>query len=327
LLKTRTYALAASLALVAFGGGASAPNIQPIVALDYKAQSFADGQFTGICILAPHLCGFPDRTTTGVPPGTALESVPDQVSSGPGWYYDPRGWVEVTGNGAVLSGLYIPYNVDISASDVTLEDDDIVTDGPFGVSLRNTSGATIENSTVRGQDSGDGRVDAAISDVYGDSTGTVVMGDNISDFRIAVQLENGGLVEGNYIHHPGYIDGDHTDGIMAGGSTVPTTIEDNTVFINLGQTDAISLNASGPGQEVANQTVEDNLIAGGAYSIYCGAGNDDPTSNIVIENNRFGQQYFSQIGQYGPDADFDPTGPGNIWSGNIGDITGDAIAY
>ena len=59
----------------------------------------------------------------------------------------------------------------------------------------------------------------------------------------------------------------------------------------------------------------------------CGAGNDDPTSNIVIENNRFGQQYFSQIGQYGPDADFDPTGPGNIWSGNIGDITGDAIAY
>ena len=226
-----------------------------------------------------------------------------------------------------MSGLYIPYNVDISASDVTLEDDDIVTNGPFGVSLRNTSGATIENSTISGQNSSDGRVDAAISDVYGDSTGTVVMDDNISDFRIAVQLGNGGLIEGNYIHHPGYIAGDHTDGIMAGGSTVPTTIKDNTVFIDLEQTFAISLNASGPGQEVANQTVEDNLIAGGAYSIYCGDGNDDPTSNIVIENNRFGQQYFPQTGQYGPDADFDPTGPGNIWSGNVVDITGDAIPY
>jgi hypothetical protein len=296
------------------------------VALDQKAQSSGAGQFSSICILAPHVCGYPDRTNTGVPRGTALESVPGQVSSGPGWYYDPRGWVEVNGNGAVLSGLYIPYNVDITASNVTLDDDDIVTDGPFGVSLRNTAGVTIENSTISGQDSGVGRVDAAISDVYGDSTGTVVMDDNISEFRIGVQLGNGGLVEGNYIHHPGYIAGDHTDGIMAGGSTVPTTIKDNTVFINFEQTDAISLNASGPGQEVANQTVEGNFLAGGAYSLYCGAGSDDPTSNIVIENNRFGQLYYPTSGQFGAAAYYATTGTGNVWSGNFWDTTGQAIA-
>lgn len=294
--------------------------------MDQNAQWSGDGQGGGNCTEVPHSCGYPDRTTTGVPSGTDLQSVPDQVSSGPGWYYDPRGWVEVTGNGAVLSDLYIPYNVDITASGVTLDDDVITTDGPFGVSLRNTADVTIENSTIGGQNSGFGRVNAAISDVYGDSTGTVVEDDNISDFRIGVQLP-AGLVEGNYIHHPGYILGDHTDGIMGGGSTDPMTIEDNTVFINFGQTDAISVNASGPDQEVANQTIEGNLVAGGAYSIYCGAGNDDSTSNIVVEDNRFGQQYFPTSGQFGPDDDFDPNGPGNIWLGNIVDITGDAISF
>jgi hypothetical protein len=323
-LKTRTHALAASLALIALGGGAPAPVLQPIVASASKALSPGTAQMSGNCITAPHVCGFPDGTNAGVPAGTTLQSVPDQVSSGPGWYYDPRGWVEVNGNGAVLSGLNIPYSVDIAASNVTIKDDDIVSDGPFAVSLRNTAAVTIENSTISGQDSGLGRVDAAVSDIYGDSTGTVVKDDNISDFRIGIQLP-AGLVEGNYIHHPGYIIGDHTDGIMGGGSTEPMTIEDNTVFINFGQTDAISLNASGPGQAVANQTVEGNFLAGGAYVIYGGAADDDPTSNIVIENNRFGEQYFPDGGQYGIDDDFDETGPGNLWSGNVGDITGKVI--
>jgi hypothetical protein len=274
------------------------------------------------CAAAPSKCGYPDATNSGVPAGTALKSVPGQVSSGTGWHYDSRGWVEVTGAGANLTGLSIPYNVDITASNVTLDDDDIVTSGTFGVSLRNTAGDTIENSTISGQDAAAGRVDAAISDVYGDSTAMTVKNDNISDFRIAVQMGNGGLAEGNYIHDPGYIAGDHTDGIMAGGSTVPTTIKDNTVFISLGQTDAVTIDASSTGQEVANQTIEGNFLAGGAYALYGGAGNDDPTSNILVENNRFGQQYFPKSGQYGPDAYYTTTDPGNVWTGNIWDTTG-----
>ena len=61
------------------------------------------------------------------------------------------------------------------------------------------------------------------------------MGNNISDFRIGIQMYTG-LVQGNYIHDPGYIAGDHTDGIMAVGTTAPMTIYDNTVFDDLGQT-------------------------------------------------------------------------------------------
>ena len=94
----------------------------------------------------------------------------------------------------------------------------------------------------------------------------------------------------------------------------------------MGQTYAISLNASGSGQHVANKIVANNLLAGGDYAIYAGADHHDPTSDIVIEDNEFGQQYFSRGGQYGPVAYFDPTGTDNVWWGNFWDTTGRAIS-
>jgi hypothetical protein len=36
--------------------------------------------------------------------------------------------------------------------------------------------------------------------------------------------------------------------------------------------------------------------------------------------------YFPKSGQFGPVAYFDPAGKGNVWSGNIWDSTGQAIA-
>jgi hypothetical protein len=318
-LAAALTAAAAAAAMVACGGAALADTPGHAAHAVLTAQTAAAGPTN--CAADPSKCGYPDVTNAGVPAGTTLKTVPGQVSSGPGWHYDTRGWVEVTGNGASLTNLSIPYNVDIQANNVTLNDDKITTSGTFGVSLRNTAGATIENTTIAGTNTGAGRVDAAVSDVYGDSTATVVKNDNISDFRIAVQLP-AGQIHGNYIHNAGYIAGDHTDGIMAGGSTTPATIDDNTVLISLGQTDAITIDASASGQDVANQTIEGNFLAGGAYALYAGAGNHDRTSKILVENNRFGQQYYPKSGQYGPVAYYTPTDPGNTWSGNVWDTTG-----
>ena len=315
----------AAAAMVACGGAAMAApahaNPARAVTTAHTARPHPTAAPAPVnCAAAPSKCGYPDATNTGVPAGTTLKTVPGQVSSGPGWHYDSRGWVEVTGNGAALTGLSIPCNVDITASNVTLNNDRITTSGTFGVSLRHTTGATIENTTISGTNPATGRVDAAVSDVYGDSAATTVKDDNISNFRIGVQIGTG-TVAGNYIHDPGYIPGDHTDGIMGGGSTEPMTIEGNTVFISLGQTDAVTLDASGPGQQVANQTVNGNFLAGGAYALYAGAGNNAATSNIHIQDNRFGQQYYPKSGQYGPDAYYNATGPGNTWTGNIWDTT------
>jgi hypothetical protein len=279
-------------------------------------------QAPGDCITVPHACGFPDGTDTGVPSGTALRSVPSQVSSGPGWSYNAADKdVVVTGNGTVLSGLSIPYNLVIDASDVTVQDVQVVTGGNFGISLTHTTGVTIENSTISGKNLTSGRVDSAIDDVYGDSTGIVIKNNNISEFRTGIQISTG-MIAGNYIHDPGYIHGDHTNGIYVGGTTEPLTIYGNTIFNDLGQTDDINLDASGSGQAVANKYVVDNLLAGGGYSIYGGGARNGRTSNIVIEDNDFGSLYYQKGGRYGAAAYVNQQQSGNVWSGNV--LSGDS---
>ena len=335
-------ALKVSLALIVFGGtgsalvlhlnlasahktppsgawpsGALPSGVLPSGVLPSGALPSGAAQVPEDCMAVPHACGFPDGTNTGVPSGTALRSVPGQISSGPGWHFDPHGgYVVVTARGTVLSGLYIPYNLSIQASDVTVQDVRVVTGGYFGISLRHTTGVTIEDSTISGRNLTSGRVNSAIDDVYGDSTGIVIKSNNISRFRTGVQISTG-LIVGNYIHNPGYIHGDHTNGIAADRTAEPLTIYGNTVFNDLGQTDDISLDASRSGQNVTNKIVVGNLLAGGGYSIYGGNDRNDPTSNIVIEDNDFGQLYYPQGGHYGPVAYFDPAGAGNVWSGNV----------
>jgi hypothetical protein len=308
--------LPASLALVVLGGTVSALIAHLTASSPPPALPSGAGPIPGNCIMVPRACGFPDATTTGVPAGTVLRSVPGQVSSGPGWHFDPkRDYVAVTARGAVLSDLSIPCNLDIDASDVTVRDVRVVTGGYFGISLRHTTGVTIEDTTVSGQNLTSGRVNSAIDDVFGDSTGMMIKNDNISQFRTGVQVTTGVIV-GNYIHDPGYIRGDHTNGIYVAGTTDPLTIYGNTIFNNLGQTDDVNLHASSSRQDMANKLVVDNLLAGGGYSIYGGIRNGH-TSNIVITDNQFGRIFYPEGGRYGPAAYFNPQQAGNVWSGNV----------
>jgi hypothetical protein len=274
------------------------------------------------CATTLSACHYPNAANTGVPAGTVLKTVPGQVSSGPGWSYNATDKaVIVTVNGTVLSDLYIPYNLEIDASNVTVKNVEVVTGGNFAISFAHTKDVTVEDCTVSGQNLTSGRVDSAIDDPYGDSTGMVVEDNNISLFRTAIQITTG-LAEGNYIHNPGYISGDHTNGFYVNGGTEPLTIEDNTIFNSLGQTDAINLDPGTPGSAVANKTIEDNFLAGGGYTIYGGDVGGSATTNIVIEGNRIGQLYYPKGGQWGPDFYFDSTGKGNVWSANIWDTTG-----
>ena len=309
--------------------GAAALGVAALVAVGALVGGLAAGGAHAAvltnCAATPSNCGYPGAANSGVPSGTTLKSVPGQVSSGRGWYYNAA-WnaVIVDVKGTVLSGLYIPCNLRIDASNVTVKNVHVVTKGNFGISLTHTTGATIENSTISGQNATTGRVSSAIDDIYGDSTGMVIKDNNISSFRTAVQVSTG-LVDGNYIHDPGYIAGDHTNGFYVNGGTEPLTIENNTIFDRLGQTDTINLDAGSSGVPVANKTIENNLLAGGGYSIYGGDALGNPTSKIVIEGNRFGQLYYPKGGQYGPAAYFNPAGTGNVWSGNLWDTTGQAI--
>jgi phage baseplate assembly protein gpV len=258
--------------------------------------------------------GYPDATNSGIPADRKLLTVPGQVSKGRGWYYDPRGWVEVNGNGAVLQGLSIPYNVDVTGSNVTIKDDQInVTGDSFGVSLRHTHNVTIENTNIFGG-SGSNRLMVGIKDIYGDCSNTRVLDDNIWYTATGIQIFSG-LIQGNYIHDMRFINGDHVNGITSNGGTTPLTIEHNTVLVNNSQTDAIGL-FEDFGVE-ANVLITNNLVGGGGYAIYGGQNSGGPaTHNIRITNNRFSRTYYPQSGYFGPATAFNLSGSGNEWSGN-----------
>src|ERR1022692_2185448 len=328
--RSRTRRVALGVAASLAGAGAVALVCTQIIPSTSFASSRhpvpnATGQTN--CAAVPSVCGFPDATNTGVPPGTKLKTVPGQVSSGPGWHFDSRGWVEVDGNGAVLSGLNIPYNLDISASNVTIKDVKVQASGQssFGVSLRHTSDVTVENSTIQGVNGGAGRLMVGVKDIYGDSTGIAVLNNNISRTSTGVQVA-AGLVQGNYIHSMGYIAGDHINGVTVGGGTTPLTVQDNTILVNHSQTDAVSLFQDT--QVEANKVISNNLLAGGGYAIYGGdekASGSPAATNIVIENNRFSRIYYPDGGVYGPVAAFSFHGIGDVWSGNVWDNTGRVI--
>jgi hypothetical protein len=312
------------------GGGPSPSGVSSSRASTRSSGGSARISGTGVqagrtCGSAPRSCGFPGASNSGVRAGTTLRTVPGQVTSGAGWTWDASDQtVEVTGRGATVTGLAINGTLDIMASDVTVNAVRVTSGGYFGISLRHTVGVTIENSTITGQNTGSGRVASAICDLYSDSTGLVVRGNNIAYFKTGIQI-TAGQITGNYIHDPGYVAGDHTNGVLALGGTGPLTISDNTILNSRDQTDAINLDAASGGQPVANRTIEGNLLAGGSYTIYGGGTYGNTTSKIIITGNIFSKMYFAASGLYGVLAYFTASGPGNVWSGNTWDTSGQVV--
>lgn len=323
-LKTRTAAAVLGVALVAAGLLVAAlfhPGLIRNVASSQAGSADRAGRPLTDCTRSPHRCGFPDGANTGVPARTRLRQVPGQVSSGPGWYYDHRGFVAVVGTGAVLSGLYIPYGVSVTASHVTIKDVKIVSSGQsvMGVALRHVEDVTIEHSTIAGTNTGSGRLMVGVKDVYGDATGTRVLDNNIFQASTGVQIYQG-LIQGNFIHRLGKTPADHVNGVTTNGDTRPLVIRHNTIFNSFAQTDAIGLFQDFG--VVANVTIDDNLLAGGGYTIYGGEGDKGRPSHIVVKGNRISTRFFRNGGYWGPAVDFDAGAPGDAWSGNVWDSTG-----
>jgi len=260
--------------------------------------------------------GFPGASDTGAPARTALTTVgPGGLTSGPGWVYEPRGWVEVTGSNVTLQDLYIPFNVDISsASNVTVKDDEIYGAGAeWGVSLRHDKNVTIEADSIYGPPGCSAQMYEGVSDIYGDSTGTRIIGDDIWNTAGPVSIGNG-LIEGTYIHDLTQCGSEHNDGIGVNSGSTSLVIDHNTVLDPLDQTCAICL-FSDFGQ-VQNVTIEDNLLAGGDYALYGGlSGNEGASSTpgVTITGNEFSTVYYPAGGTFGPDAH---VWSGDVWSGN-----------
>jgi hypothetical protein len=155
--------------------------------------------------------------------------------------------------------------------------------------------------------------------VYGDSRDTRVLRTEVSRTATGIQVYQG-LLQDNYIHDLGFVEGDHVNGITDnGGIARPLVVRHNTVLNPLPQTDAISL-FQDFGLQV-DRTIEDNLVAGGSYTVYGGAGRAR-TARIRVVGNRWSRRYFPRGGTYGPVIAFDRGAPGNEFRDNIWDETG-----
>jgi len=274
------------------------------------------------CAPLPSRCGYPDATNTGVADGAVRRKVPGDVTHGTGWHWDSRGWVEIDGDGATFSGYSVSSGIDVTASNVTISGDEILSEGEgFAIGFRHTANMTISHNTIYSPvQFGANRLMTGIKDVFMDSTGTRILANNIYHAQTGVQID-AGLIQDNYIHDMGYVSGDHVNGTTSNAVSGSLSIIHNTVFNQFEQTDAVSLFEDFGAQY--DRVINDNLVAGGDYAIYGGANpGGAPAHNIRITNNRISTKFFPHGGYFGPYTAVDPSGSGNVFTGNVWDATG-----
>ena len=148
---------------------------------------------------------------------------------------------------------------------------------------------------------------------------------NIHDCENGLDVNQNVTIEDSYIHDLYNGGGSHADGIQFAsrwnGSTYVkgvdnVTIRHTTIF-SIGPdgsfgTSAIISNTSGD----QNVSIDSNLLAGGAYTLYCEGGTLGPAqgTNYRVTNNHFTTRFKSTVGFYGPTTGCgDETASGNAY--------------
>ena len=278
-----------------------------------------------------HLCGFADTTNTGVPSGTTLypASAAPGANTGSGWTYR-GGMIDTTTNGAVIKNVSCACGVDVTNTGVTVENSDLEISGinSYPVQLRHANDATIVDNNLHGIGVSDPKgCDSGIRDIYGDSDNLTVKNNDVWYCADPMNIiPNGGLIEQNYFHDIGASTSDnhYQDIQLEPGDGRRMTIQDNTFLNQNNQTAAIILSDDSPGTET-NRVINHNLLAGGGYTFYASGHSSTPSTNITFTNNSFSRLYYPNSGYFGPVA-YWTSGNGNVWSGNIWDNNGTAVA-
>jgi len=260
-------------------------------------------------------CGFPSAVNTGVLKGTVLKP----MSGG-------SDGINITQDGTVIDGTDITGWINVTANNVTIRNSRISTTGYWGIMLaEGFSGLKVLNCTivgVVGQGADNGGEDYGIAN-YGGPDVEIAYND-ISEFAHNFAGSNG-YVHDNYMHDmQAFIYGTGTDyahleDVYDGGNdTRPLILRHNTFLDQVtgdrGETAAVyATDDFGP---LANVTIDNNWMAGGAYALYAG-GRTGHSTNIRVTHNYFSTAYFPNSGFYGPLGAYDPDGEGNVFSTNV----------
>ncbi|HOZ57559.1 MAG TPA: hypothetical protein PKY70_05180 [Nakamurella multipartita] len=240
---------------------------------------------------------WPGAGTTGVPAGTALTA-----------YTGPS---IITESSTTIAGKRITSCLEIKARNVVIRNSLIQSNCFFNV-LSEDSSANLQLIDVE--------IDGG-NNLSGDSA---VGGSGYSCLRCNIHGTVDGFKAGtnvtirdSYIHDLAIGNDSHNDGVQSLGTTSLNIIH-NRIVLKDGATAAIIL-STGSADQMKNILIQDNLLGGGAYTVYGGyeAGRDvlSRVSNIQILQNRFTTEIFPRSGAYGPltSTDSPVVTSGNVW--------------
>jgi hypothetical protein len=242
------------------------------------------------CQADPSRCGFPNDLNTG--PASALT---------------PSTRTVYATAGETVSGVSVTGCVEVRAANVTFRSVQFNVGGCFWGVRNFSTGLQV--------------IDSAIS--CAGTNGTAFGSSDLSLLRVDIsRCENGLNVAGrvsvtdSWIHDMnGSSGGAHTDGAQFNQGASDIVFQHNTINVGPqnGATSAIIMWDEG-GAQNARVTINNNLLAGGTYTLYCGR--EGAVDQVRITNNRFGTFEYGYA---------NACNSGELWTGNVRDVTGVAI--
>jgi hypothetical protein len=259
---------------------------------------------TAGCFGHEEACGYPGPENTGVEKGVTLTR---HVGS-----------VVVTAPGTTVKNELIEGNLEIAASNVTVENVEVVTysqkracekaggtEGSGGLEVREhgselVTGILIRHVTVHG-------VTQGCPESLGEGI-TMREASSAEDVRVEwskvywtrMCFFQSATWENNYCNDNGALPGAHYDGIYDNGegTTGPDKpgliVRHNTILMPHWQTAPLFLSNE---QEVGEERIEDNLLAGGGYLMYLpGANAPTVKGPIVVSGNRYARCLGKEVG-------------------------------
>ncbi|HWZ65829.1 MAG TPA: hypothetical protein VNX65_03450, partial [Patescibacteria group bacterium] len=274
--------------------------------------------------------GFPDGSNTGVPVGTVLSAY-----SGPS---------DINVPGTVIDGKNVNSCLRINVPRVIIKNSKVHARGCAPSVVNNIAATKYHSGYVIGPITDrltiqDSEITCDDVNVNGNGGGTAIGDNNVLVLRNNIyNCENGfdidlsAEIRDNYIHDLYQSRLAHTDGLQsADGSDM--IISHNTFYgdtpgchndgSGCGGTSAININNCDPARRTGcptttNTVVSNNLLAGGAYTLYC------PwlDKNLQVIGNHFSTIFSPKVGAYGYSSDCTN---GETQSGNVIHETGQAI--
>jgi hypothetical protein len=273
-------------------------------------------------------------TTTSKPTATSTDQTPTSWPSAAGTgasgaLTDASGDVTLKANGQVYQNVRLNGTISVTGCGVTIRDVEVdageaykgdASSDLFAIWDKAPAGCvtTIDHVSVITDTSGsEPYATEAVRDAYGAKQ--LISSSKFVGQQLGVTVGTGDTIRDNYIELGPTMRGDHNENILDDG-TSNLTIEHNTLLNPNGQTATLSLFTEFGSN--SNFLIQDNLLAGGGFTCYCGdgaadnAGKSARASNVSFVNNVFWEKYFPTVGQYGPARAYNPAGGGK-WTGNV----------